>query len=171
MSYTLVVVDMQPSFSAKEDMDVTQNIRKEIVSAINNKAHIVFVEFSYSGPTLSCLVELPHSIDYKNVHVIEKGRNDGSSEIHALVTAKDLPSNHFKVTGINTDYCVHATVDGLSYLYPKAKIEVISHACASLWAGNGQHPKNHERGIEKMRGISNVSITERFPAIYMIPSE
>jgi nicotinamidase-related amidase len=174
MSYTLVVVDMQPSFSAKEEFEVTKNIQREIFSAIYDNAHIVFVEFSYSGPTLPCLLELPSTIGYKKHYVIEKHSNDGSVEVASIIKDKSLPADHIKVTGINTDYCVLATVAGLSRLYPDSKIEVVEDSCASLWDTASPNERHHLHGIESMKRYSNVSIkekrTEAYP-VYTMPSE
>ena len=159
--YTLVIVDMQVHFSAKDDLDVTKNIHKEILAAINNKASIVFVEFSNSGPTLDSLAELPRSHGYRS-YTTEKNKNDGSSDVAALALSKDLPIKHFKVVGINTDYCVASTVIGLSDLFPDAVIEVIDNCCASLWSMHGKPCKaDHRHGLDMLKGIENVIVTNQ----------
>lgn len=151
---------MQPSFSAKEEHDFTKNIQREIFSAMCSNAHIVFVEFSYSGPTLPCLVELPNNVGYKKSYVIEKHANDGSVEIAELIKDKSLPSGHLKVTGINTDYCVYSTVAGLSRIYPDSKIEVVEDSCASLWSEGRPNNKHHTNGIDAMSALRNVTIKQ-----------
>lgn len=158
--YTLLIVDMQGSFYAKETLQLTKNLEKEILCAINNKASIVFVEFSNSGPTLDCLAELPRGHGYSS-YTIEKHQNDGSREIASLVVAHNLPVTHFKVTGINTDYCVAATVGGLSKLFPEAVIEVVDNCCASLWSKGSPNKSDHEDGIKVMKKLTNVVITNQ----------
>lgn len=152
---------MQESFYAKDDLEVTKNINREILSAINNKASIVFVEFSNSGPTMDCLAELPRSHGYRS-YTTEKHKNDGSSDVAALALSKDLPIKHFKVVGINTDYCVASTVIGLSELFQDAVIEVIDNCCASLWSMYGKPCKaDHQLGLDMLKGIENVIITNQ----------
>jgi nicotinamidase-related amidase len=157
--YTLVIVDMQSHFYAKEELEITKNLKREILGAINNQASIVFVEFDHSGPTLECLTKLPEQHGYRS-YTIEKQQNDGSHEVGALVIDKSLPVKHFKVAGINTDYCIASTVIGLSNLFPDGVIEVIDNCCASLWSMYGK-PCNadHKNGLAMLKGIENVVIT------------
>ncbi len=150
--YTLVIVDMQSAFGVLPESMITKNIQREIHVAMADGASIVFVEFSYTGPTLVSLVEITKQANYKNTYVIEKHTNDGSKEIFDLVTEKSLPNKHFKVTGVNTDYCVFETVRGMSKCFDTSVIEVIEDACASNY--------NHKHGIDKMREISRVLIKE-----------
>jgi nicotinamidase-related amidase len=156
--YSLIIVDMQESFFAKDSLEITKNIQREILSAINNQASIVFLEFSNSGATLACLSELPTHHGYRS-YTIEKDKNDGANDVAALALGKDLPIHLFKIAGINTDYCVADTVAGLAALFPESTIEVIDNCCASLWSNGYPNKYDHYDGIQMMRKFKNVVIT------------
>ena len=153
--YTLVVVDMQTHFVTTENLEFTKNIQREINQAVQDEAQIVFVEYSGSGETLQDLVSLTK--DYYRKHTIAKYHNDGSSEIQSLVEKESL-STDFKVVGVNTDFCVKETVQGLSKKFPKGNIDVLWDCCASLWYSRTPTKEHHLKGISKMAELPNVAI-------------
>lgn len=135
--YTLVVVDMQERFTASTDTRTRKNVLREITQAVQDDAHIIFLEFNGCGPTLPELVEKLHT---KCVFKT-KLTDDGSAEVESEVILNKLPK-HFKVVGVNTDCCVHATVRGLTARFAMANIDVIADACNSDW--------HHGTGIQRM---------------------
>jgi len=146
MSYTLVVVDMQPGFRSAKGKRVRQNCRREIDQAVKEEAHIVFLEYNGYDSTMPELTNYIHEKCYFR----QKFSDDGSEEVMNEVHLNRLPK-HFKVCGINTDCCVLATVRGLTARFPMATIEVVADACDSDW--------NHFSGLEKMRDLKgNVKV-------------
>lgn len=146
MSYTLVVVDMQDTFSAANDARVRLNCSKEITKAMSAKAAIIFVEYSGQGPTLPGLTNL--TIGYDLVFTTIKSGNDGSREVESVINDNDLPNDNIKVIGVNTDYCVLETVFGLSENMDPAKLQVIANACWSDY--------DHHHGLERMSEVSTI---------------
>lgn len=144
--YTLIVVDMQERFSASNRARVRENCLREITQAVKDDAHIIFLEYRSCGPTLP---ELTSALHTKCVFK-EKAGDDGSAEVEAEVILNKLPK-HFKVCGVNTDCCVHATVRGLTARFPMATIDVIADACDSDW-----HHQNGINRLVEMKGNVNV---------------
>lgn len=138
--YTLVVVDMQPNFNSANGKRVRENCLREVKAAVIAGADIIFLEFSFYGPSHSDLTEAAG----KNYYVQSKTLDDGSAEVESQVRAKRLPV-HFKVCGINTDCCVASTVRGLTARFPRSTIEVVADACASDWY--------HNRGLNDMKSL------------------
>ena len=56
--YTLVIIDMQPSFYHANSSILLKNISWEIKRAIQDKSAIVFVEYKSAGSTLYDLKKL-----------------------------------------------------------------------------------------------------------------
>lgn len=138
--YTLIVVDMQETFWASTRDRVRKNCLREVTQAVKDDAHIIFLEYAYSGPTLG---ELTAALHNKCVFK-EKSGDDGSAEVEQEVVLNKLPK-HCKVCGVNTDCCVYATVRGLTSRFPMANIDVITDACDSDW--------NHLNGLGKMESL------------------
>jgi nicotinamidase-related amidase len=144
--YTLIVVDMQETFRASTRDRVRKNCSREVKQAIKDDAHIIFLEYRYSGRTLPELTEALHTKCFFK----EKSEDDGSAEVESTVVLNKLPK-HFKVCGVNTDCCVYATVRGLTARFPMATIDVIIDACDSDW--------NHLGGIDKLTAMKgNVNV-------------
>lgn len=144
--YTLVVVDMQPMFDAANGKRVREECLKAILKAIEINAPIIFLEFNDYDHTHGELTKPCMG----NHYVMTKYTDDGSPEVYDTVLKYKLPRN-FRVCGVNTDCCVHATVNGLSARFPNTSIEVIAAACDSDW--------NHMAGINKMSEIGdNVTV-------------
>jgi nicotinamidase-related amidase len=151
MSYTLIVVDVQPRFSAAKK--VKKACIKEINKAIDNKAHIVFLEFVEYGDTYQELIDVLKEKQYKKFGIGFKEEDDGSDQVKEIITKKRMIKSKFKVVGVNTGYCVLATVEGLAEKYPKANIEVLSKACNSAF-----YHKTELGWIEHNKHLLNVKV-------------
>lgn len=137
---------MQPNFHSANGKRVFKNCIREIKQAVIDSADIIFLEFSFYGPTHPELTDVAGP----NYYVQSKTMDDGSAEVEAQVRAKRLPV-HFKVCGINTDCCVASTVRGLTARFPRSTIEVVADACDSDWY--------HNRGLNEMKKLQgNVSV-------------
>lgn len=150
MSYSLIVVDVQSFFKAANLKRLRYNVKKEILTAIEDEASIVFVEFLGCGPTVNTLIELTDS--YYKTYLVRKMEDDGSQDIYNLIFDNDLPSEHLKMCGVNTDVCVKATAIGLAGLFPDSQIEIIAKACHSS--------VDHKAGIKEMSLIPNIFINK-----------
>jgi nicotinamidase-related amidase len=160
MSYTLAVIDMQDHFLNRfEEMDqsnqrVFDNCKNEIAKAISDNANILFVEYEEYGPTNPELLGLVNDSSYNSFNQIIKIDDNGSREIVKAVKKFGLPKKKIKICGINTEYCVYATVKGLLQAMRESKIEVLTDACDSPW--------DHEVGVEILEnlteGYSNLKI-------------
>jgi nicotinamidase-related amidase len=149
--YTLVVVDMQPNFTAANGKRVRENCLREILQAIKDNAPIVFLEWeSYPGTLPDLMHPITENYLYKNYYVKTKVTDDGSFQVENVVREHSLPKN-FKVCGVNTDCCVAATVRGLTARFSMATIDVIADACDSDW--------NHLSGLNVMKKMQcNVNV-------------
>lgn len=144
MSYTLVVVDMQFSFSASRNPKTIRNCEKQILQAMKNKCPIIFLEFKDYGPTLPELATLVES--YNKAYFLTKSENDGSEEVLELLKKKRLPRRTFKVCGVNTDFCVLETVSGLLCRFKRSNIAVIKSACNTIYSNRD--------GFQSMKSFS-----------------
>lgn len=158
MSYSLIVIDMQEDFFVTPDLEVTKNVQREVRDAVEAGADIIYVEYSYCGPTLPVITAM--SDGYNKNFYVTKSDDNGSKEIYERVKEYKLYDNYFKVTGVNTDCCVRSTVLGLCDRFPKARVEVINDACASLWCTKRPSTTYHDRALTAMKSKANVSIKE-----------
>lgn len=141
--YTLVVVDMQFDFASSRKPSVIKNCLALVKQAVKDKAGIVFLEYDTYGKT-----HLPLRLatsKYKKKFELTKQDDDGSPQVLTAIKKGRLPKQQIKVCGVNTTYCVAATVGGLTKRLPNAKIEVIGKAC------NSTSPTNHRMGLKYMR--------------------
>lgn len=156
--YTLAVIDMQEDFlqrithNKKSTKRVIDNCKAEIAKAIKDKANILFVEYSNYGETIADLTDLAKKAKYKKHFHTVKADDNGAAEISDSIKTHRLTQDKIKICGINTEYCVYATVRGLISQMKTAEIEVIADACDSPWG--------HESGVAKMENLS-----EDFPRL------
>lgn len=148
MPYTLCVIDMQPDFEAANGTRVIKNCVREIRMAVENGAHIVFLEFDGYGDTHPMLMTPVKK--YKNAKIKFKRQDDGSAEVQEVVRKNGFMIGRFRVVGINTDWCVRSTVHGLRKRFPNSFVEVVDDACSS--------DDNHAYGIKMIRSIDNVDV-------------
>lgn len=153
MPYTLVIVDMQASFSAANNKRVRDNCKHEIIKATDKGGAIIFVEFIGCGRTIPGLVKLTD--DYNRAFIVRKDDEDGSREVHKVIKDNKLPSRRIKVCGVNTDQCVLATVCGLNSLMKQTNIEVITKAC------NSYSNHDHESGLKYMEKLPKVILNKK----------
>lgn len=148
--YSLVIVDMQHGFVASRKKPVIRACEAAIAKAIQDEAAIIFVEFLGYGASRKTLRELTDN--YYKTFVVRKGTDDGSREVSKVIKDNKLPSKIVKVCGVNTDFCVKATVRGLTSKMPRSTLEVLAKACNS----NG----SHSSGLAAMATLNKVIINE-----------
>jgi len=146
--YTLVVVDMQPNFSASNGRRVRKNCLREIKRAMKDGAHIIFLEYIGHGVTLPELMKPVN--DYQYYCVKSKSDDDGSAEVQEAVFEKGFMIGRFRMIGINTDWCVRATAAGLRNRFPNSFVEVVEDACDSN--------DDHHNGIWFIEQLDNVDV-------------
>jgi nicotinamidase-related amidase len=150
MSYSLLLIDMQYYFEASRGARVQKACIREIKRAIRERATIIFVEFVGYGPTLPALTDIVKEAKYKKAHTIIKSVDDGSYEITQFLTKRHLPKMNLRVCGVNTEYCVNATVRGINNKLANTNIHIVADACNS----NG----SHSYGLQRMQTIANTKI-------------
>ena len=133
--YTLVVVDMQPDFSASNDPNTRTAVEWEVRKAIKRGLPVVVLEIPYFSPIDEDGLEPTHrSImnllsGYKRYQVVQKRWSDGSSHVISSCEDHMYGQQRFRVCGVNTDECVLQTVLGLARRLPMSKIKVVKNAC------------------------------------------
>ena len=152
MSYTLCVIDMQASFGAANGAKVQQSCVREIKKAIKDNATIVFVEFEGHGPTLPLLTNLVKNAKYKRAHYVLKNTNGGGKEVAEYLRAKHLTRSNIRVVGVNTSYCVLATVQGMNTHLNTSNLNIVADGCSC------QVPSSHKYGLDQMRKLERVKI-------------
>jgi nicotinamidase-related amidase len=149
MSYSLLVVDMQKYFPPANGKRILANCKKEIITAMKNKAAIIFLEYIGCGPTKRELSALTRG--YARVYFDIKDADDGSLEAAVLIRKHKLPKANIRVVGVNTDCCVASTVEGLTQRLFKSKIDVVASACDSNW--------DHFSGLRHLSNMRNVRVS------------
>lgn len=155
--YTLAVIDMQDHFlnrfidQNKSYHKVLNKCKKQVSKAIKDKANILFVEYDGYGNTTEELVKLTKDADYHACYATKEDDN-GGTEIADTIKSLKLKRSKIRICGINTEFCVQATVRGLLSEMKHATIEVISEACDSPW--------DHKGGVVELEEMS-----EHFPKL------
>lgn len=152
MSYTLCVIDMQAQFSASNGAKVQRSCVREIKKAMKDNATIVFVEFEGYGPTLPLLTNLVKDAKYKKVHRVLKNTNGGGKEVAEYLRAKHLARSNIRVVGVNTSYCVLATVQGMNVHLNTSNLNIVANGCSCHGSSS------HKYGLEQMRKMERVKI-------------
>lgn len=152
MSYTLLVIDVQPYFNAANNRRVIRNCRREIRQAIEDKAGILLIEFLGCGRSNTGIAKMISN--YDRAFVIIKGQDDGSSEVVAAIEHFNLPKTKIKVIGVNTNACVQSTVMGLTRLRTNSKlsISVVADACYSV------SEDDHIIGLQNLHSVKKVKL-------------
>jgi nicotinamidase-related amidase len=153
MSYCLVIVDMQDQFSASKGEAVRKACVREIKSAMKNDATIVFVKYANYGPTIPLLTDLVKKTKYRKAHTVLKHANGGGDVIAKYLRDKHLTRANLRVCGVNTNYCVLATVQGMNTHLKNSNLHVVADACATNGGATG-----HKYGLDAMRKLANVKI-------------
>lgn len=119
----LIVVDMQPGFSAPADKALLGVLAK-VRRAKNMGEPVVLLEYGGHGSTLKPIRDL-----VPNAPVVTKHWDDGAP---ALEASGLLPRNdRVRLVGVNTCYCVAATAIGLKSRGIDVGIYVKGCACTS----------------------------------------
>ena len=133
LRYTLMVVDMQVGFPAVHK--IASKVKKEIKIAKQLRNPIIFFEVNkkHNGETLPSLWRAVK--DYSHVCWLHKDRDDGSDvAFRHFETAPQFKTGHYLVCGVNTEYCVLKTAQGMAKrLRPDSsdKVVVLSGCCNS----------------------------------------
>ena len=146
----LVVIDMQEEFavSAKK---VIEPCYEEILNAKRRREHIAQVEYSMCGWTYA---KIDDAIAYYSKRIlVTKNCNSAAANLKRAIARRKLPiPRHFRICGVNTNWCVRATIEDLARTYPKSKISLLSHACFD------RTPHEHDLGIKSIQRVPNVTI-------------
>jgi len=135
--YTLVIVDMQPCFSAANDPQTLDAIAAEILKAKERRMPIVTLEIDCFSPMQDERNPRTHKrlrklLEGYSLHRMEEKRfNDGSWAVLYALDRFDVEPRCFRVCGVNTDACILDTVLGLAKKLPKGRIFVVKDACNS----------------------------------------
>ena len=108
MSYTLVIIDMQPYFPACKK--VVKSVCDYINKAKKYGQPIILVEYYECSDSHKKILEAIGS--YGMVYLVSKNQNNGSCEVADALKRNKLPNN-LRVVGVNTSACVKDTVYGL----------------------------------------------------------
>lgn len=126
---TLIIIDMQYEFRSAH-CDKTQNNIIRLIKFFSKKNWpIVFVVYEGESPIVYPIRK--HLKKLKNIFFVEKYKDDGSKEILECLRQHNLPNQNLIVCGVNTDYCVYDTCQGLLKQYPTPTVRVIKSACNS----------------------------------------
>ncbi len=131
---TLVIVDMQPELPASKEEWLRSAVHDEIMTARSENWGIVILEYMDVNPprtfgdTYQNLVSAAAG-NYDQFAMRAKMVLDGSERVEDACEAKQLPTQRFRVCGVNTHACIQRTVDGLAERFPDSIIEVVGHAC------------------------------------------
>lgn len=126
MQETLLIVDMQPEFSATaDDKRTIRNIKREIINAKRRKDTIVLLEYVGCGQTFREIIWYIGQYPY----IKFRKYNDDGSNVARMLRRKKLPHAHFRVCGVNTSYCVFETVNSLAHKNSTKTIKLVLNAC------------------------------------------
>jgi len=151
MSYSLIIIDIQPEFKSAITKVVKTTCQEEIQKAMNKRASVLFVEYYKCGRTLRSLTQMTQNYDKK--YFIVKDDDDGSCEINTVIKHNRFPCKQIRVCGVNTDACVEQTVLSLASTNPNSKIEVVATGCFSEDGTVG-----HKSGLRCMAKRRNIKI-------------
>lgn len=141
--YTLVVIDVQPTFKAASR--VLEPVGDEMRAAIRRGLGILLVEYSGQGRTLVRDV----ADMYPRCWTIVKHSGSGAREVTQALVRHNLPPR-VRVCGVNTLACVLRTVAELP-----SPVEVVEKGC---WCFT---PTSHKLGLQRMRSLPHVQIVPR----------
>lgn len=127
---TLIILDMQNSFSAANDTSTISHVVDAVNLARTKSEGIILVEYLNQGPTLYPIYKA--LAKYSNKDIVKKRNDDGSREIVNSIMRNFFDYQQLKVCGVNSDACVNKTVTGLSQQLRNSKIKVLKKACNTV---------------------------------------
>ncbi len=134
MPATLIVVDMQPSFTAANKPSIIVGVTREILEAKRRNWGIIFLEYKPTdemGRTHEGFSSLIRG--YRHKARVTKNDDDGSLEVVKAIRRREFGKRTLRVCGVNVDCCVFDTVNGLLDRLEQVQIQVVKDACGSEW--------------------------------------
>jgi hypothetical protein len=130
-SCLLLIIDMQTGFYTAEDPVTVSSVVEELQFAWAFGNPVVVVTFKGQGELVAGVKELVEQLDSQvSIFFVEKTTDDGSALVAQALTEAGIASpQRLRVCGVNINYCVKATVTGLSALLPQTTIEVVARGC------------------------------------------
>lgn len=132
----LVVIDMQKGFRSSHKHSTLRAVEQAIINAVSEHRTVILVRIPGRGRIHQALMRhlvTPHK-RYSRLVMVEKKRDDGSAEILAACRKRSIELRRMLVCGVNTHYCVLATVKGLKRQLPSVQIELLEGGC-NCWCG------------------------------------
>lgn len=126
MRPTLIVVDMQATFTSAKNINTVIAVAAEITKARESNCPIIFLEYEGCGQIHRGFLELLRNYPYKAV--VRKCTDDGSEEVVRTIKRRKFEDRHLRICGVNTDACVWATCRGL-LKKTNCTLEVVRNAC------------------------------------------
>jgi len=128
----LVVMDMQPGFTAANDAITGWFVKQEVARAREEGRPIIIVEFDPHeiGHTFESITELIEGYD-RGV-IITKCKDDGSTEILAACAKHGFSTLSFRMCGVNSDACLLESIQMMAEKLPECRITVVQDACNCL---------------------------------------
>ncbi len=128
MTFTLVVIDLQPGMIEHAWLSMSEKVSQEIRSAREKQAAIIFLELTDYPPTVPWLCTKPQSRTEQEVQVVREYA-DGSEQVVATCERLGFATQDFRICGMFAHACVFETTMGLSRRLPQTSITVIKSAC------------------------------------------
>jgi nicotinamidase-related amidase len=130
---TLVVVDMQPYYSASKKRETMKAVLNEITHARRNRHPIVVVRFGSINGTIDKMREVDKRVlskvrKYKCTKHVVKYDVDGSDSVNEVLSDAQRVGQ-IDLCGVEQSVCVKETAAGLRRCCPEATISVLTHAC------------------------------------------
>ena len=138
--YVLCIIDMQPK-GFNNSNSIIENVMNLIRRAILDKAFIVIAQFKNCGETHDHIIAKLNTYPFKEY--LWHNKNDKSKPIKEILIERSILVRQLKVCGVNTEYCIKDTVNGLAKKF-NIPIKVIEEACNGTDLGV-------EKAIYKMR--------------------
>jgi len=123
--YVLCIIDMQPCGFNNSNL-IIDNVLELVKEAVINKAFIVIAQFKRCGETHINIINEIQQYPYKEY--VWHNKNDKSKPIQKVLHDRNIFVRHIKVCGVNTEYCIKDTVNGLAKKF-HIPIKVIEKAC------------------------------------------
>lgn len=130
-----VIIDMQPYFFDNDNF--SKLLRDRIIKYIKNNVDgtYIILRFADCGETMKSIIR---SFTSKHTFVeLEKGTDSGANQIiHALKKKNiNLKEVEYSIMGVNTDYCVAATIRELLKEKALKSLKVHNSMIGNAWDG------------------------------------